>query len=343
MYSFRNDYSEGAHPKVMEALADTNLEQTVGYGMDPRCQSAAALIRDLCKAPDADIHFLVGGTQANLVVIDAFLQSYEAVIGAHTSHINTHETGAIEATGHKVCSIYAPDGKLTPALVEEVLSQHNGTEHMVLPRMVYVSNSTEIGTIYTKAELAALRRCCDEHGLYLFLDGARLGSALTSPDNDLTLADIAALTDVFYIGGTKNGVLFGEALVLSNAAPKAHFRWHMKQRGAVLAKGRLLGIQFQAILEDGLYFDIARHANEMAFRLRDGIAALGYPFPVPSPTNQQFPVLPNAVIGQLEARGYQFEAQEAVDAEHTCVRFVTSWATPESAIDAFLKDLADCK
>ena len=343
MYSFRNDYSEGAHPKVMEALADTNLEQTVGYGMDPRCQSAAALIRDLCKAPDADIHFLVGGTQANLVVIDAFLQSYEAVIGAHTSHINTHETGAIEATGHKVCSIYAPDGKLTPALVEEVLSQHNGTEHMVLPRMVYVSDSTEIGTIYTKAELAALRRCCDEHGLYLFLDGARLGSALTSPDNDLTLADIAALTDVFYIGGTKNGVLFGEALVLSNAAPKAHFRWHMKQRGAVLAKGRLLGIQFQAILEDGLYFDIARHANEMAFRLRDGIAALGYPFPVPSPTNQQFPVLPNTVIGQLEARGYQFEAQEAVDAEHTCVRLVTSWATPESAIDAFLKDLADCK
>ena len=343
MYSFRNDYSEGAHPKVMEALADTNLEQTDGYGMDPRCQSAAALIRDLCKAPDADIHFLVGGTQANLVVIDAFLQSYEAVIGAHTSHINTHETGAIEATGHKVCSIYAPDGKLTPALVEEVLSQHNGTEHMVLPRMVYVSDSTEIGTIYTKAELAALRRCCDEHGLYLFLDGARLGSALTSPDNDLTLADIAALTDVFYIGGTKNGVLFGEALVLSNAAPKAHFRWHMKQRGAVLAKGRLLGIQFQTILEDGLYFDIARHANEMAFRLRDGIAALGYPFPVPSPTNQQFPVLPNAVIGQLEARGYQFEAQEAVDAEHTCVRFVTSWATPESAIDAFLKDLADCK
>lgn len=343
MYSFRNDYSEGAHPKVMEALADTNLEQTVGYGMDPRCQSAAALIRDLCKAPDADIHFLVGGTQANLVIIDAFLQSYEAVIGAHTSHINTHETGAIEATGHKVCSIYAPDGKLTPALVEEVLSQHNGTEHMVLPRMVYVSDSTEIGTIYTKAELAALRRCCDEHGLYLFLDGARLGSALTSPDNDLTLADIAALTDVFYIGGTKNGVLFGEALVLSNAAPKAHFRWHMKQRGAVLAKGRLLGIQFQAILEDGLYFDIARHANEMAFRLRDGIAALGYPFPVPSPTNQQFPVLPNTVIGQLEARGYQFEAQEAVDAEHTCVRFVTSWATPESAIDAFLKDLADCK
>lgn len=342
MYSFRNDYSEGAHPKVLQALTDTNLEQTVGYGMDPRCQSAAALIRDLCKAPNADIHFLVGGTQANLVVIDAFLQSYEAVIAAHTGHVNVHETGAIEATGHKVCTAYAPDGKLTPALVESVVNAHS-SEHMVLPRMVYVSDSTEIGTIYTKAELTALRRCCDEHGLYLFLDGARLGSALTSPDNNLTLADIAALTDVFYIGGTKNGVLFGEALVLSNKAPKAHFRWHMKQRGAVLAKGRLLGVQFQAILEDGLYFDIARHANEMAFRLRDGVAALGYPFPVPSPTNQQFPVLPNAVIRQLEAKGYQFEAQESVDADHTCVRFVTSWATPESAIDSFLKDLADCR
>jgi len=342
MYSFRNDYSEGTHPKVLQALADTNLEQTVGYGMDPRCQSAAALIRDLCKAPEADIHFLVGGTQANLVVINSFLQSYEAVIAAHTGHVNVHETGAIEATGHKVCTAFAPDGKLTPALVESVVKAHPD-EHMVLPRMVYISDSTEIGTIYTKAELTALRRCCDEHGLYLFLDGARLGSALASPENDLTLEDIAALTDVFYIGGTKNGLLFGEALVLSNELPKAHFRWHMKQRGAMLAKGRLLGVQFQAILEDGLYFDIARHANEMAFRLRDGIAALGYSFPVASPTNQQFPVLPNAVIRKLEDRGYAFEAQNAVDAEHTCVRFVTSWATPESAIDAFLKDLADCR
>ena len=222
MYSFRNDYSEGALPAVLQALADTNLEQTCGYGMDPRCKSAADLIRSLCEAPDADIHFLVGGTQANLVVIDAFLQSYEAVIAAHTAHINTHETGAIEATGHKVCDIYAPDGKLTPALVETVLAEHNGTEHMVLPRMVYVSDSTEIGTIYTKAELTALRRCCDVHGLYLFLDGARLGYGLTSPENDLTLPDLAALTDAFYIGGTKNGLLFGEALVLTNEAPKAH-------------------------------------------------------------------------------------------------------------------------
>ena len=290
MYSFRNDYSEGAHPKVLQALADTNLRQTVGYGMDPCCQAAADTIRRLCAAPDAAVHFLVGGTQVNLVTIDAFLQSYEAVVAAQTGHVSTHETGAIEATGHKVCTVESPDGKLTPALVESVLAGHNGTEHMVLPRMVYISDTTEIGTVYTRAELAALRQCCDVHGLFLYLDGARLGSALTSPDNDLTLPDLAALTHAFTIGGTKNGALFGEALVLTRPMP--HFRWHMKQRGAVLAKGRLLGLQFQALLEDGLYFDLARRANELAFRLRDGVAALGYPFPVASPSNQQFPVHP---------------------------------------------------
>lgn len=203
MYSFRNDYSEGAHPKVLQALADTNLRQTVGYGMDPCCQAAADTIRRLCAAPDAAVHFLVGGTQVNLVTIDAFLQSYEAVVAAQTGHVSTHETGAIEATGHKVCTVESPDGKLTPALVESVLAGHNGTEHMVLPRMVYISDTTEIGTVYTRAELAALRQCCDVHGLFLYLDGARLGSALTSPDNDLTLPELAALTHAFTIGGTK--------------------------------------------------------------------------------------------------------------------------------------------
>ncbi len=341
MYSFRNDYSEGAHPNVLKALMDTNLEQTCGYGLDHHCKEAADLIRDLCAAPKADVHFLVGGTQANLVTIASFLQPYESVIAVHTGHINVHETGAIEATGHKVCSIYAADGKLTPALIETVLTEHNGTEHMVSPRMVYVSDSTEIGTLYTKAELTALRACCDQHGLLLFLDGARLGSALTAPENDLTLQELAALTDMFYIGGTKNGVLFGEALIVNT--PNAHFRWHMKQRGAILAKGRLLGVQFKAILTDGLYFDIARHANEMAYRLRDGLAAQGYPFPVASPTNQQFPVLPNTVIAALQAKGYEFESDHVVDADHTCVRFVTSWATPVEAVDAFLKDLATCK
>ncbi len=340
MYSFRNDYSEGAHPQVLQALTDTNAVQTVGYGMDPYCQAAADTIRRLCAAPDADVHFLVGGTQVNLVTIDAFLQSYEAVIAAQTGHVSTHETGAIEATGHKVCTVESPDGKLTPALVESVLAQHNGTEHMVLPRLVYISDTTEIGTIYTKAELTALRRCCDVHGLVLYLDGARLGSALTAPGNDLTLPDLAALTDAFTIGGTKNGALFGEALVLTRPLP--HYRWHMKQRGAVLAKGRLLGIQFQALLEDGLYFDLARHANQLALRLRDGIAALGYPFPVDSPSNQQFPVLPNAAVQKLQELGYEFEIDHVVDADHTCIRLVTSWATPESAMESFLRDLAAC-
>ena len=340
MYSFRNDYSEGAHPLVMQALAETNLEQTVGYGRDPRCETARDTIRSLCNAPDADVHFLVGGTQTNMLVIEALLQPYEAVISAHTGHVNVHETGAIEATGHKVCTAYAPDGKLTPELVESVVNAHS-SEHMVLPRLVYISNTTEVGTVYRKAELEALRRCCDQHGLFLFLDGARLGSALTSPENDLTLADLAALADAFYIGGTKNGAFFGEALVMTTK--NEHFRWHIKQRGAMLAKGRLLGVQFQALLENGLYFEIARHANEMAYRLRDGIAALGYPFPVPSPSNQQFPVLPNTVVQQLQDMGYEFEIDHAEDEAHTCVRFVTSWATPEAAVDAFLKDLADCK
>ncbi|WP_295580991.1 low specificity L-threonine aldolase [uncultured Oscillibacter sp.] len=339
MYSFRNDYSEGAHPRVLQALLDTNLEQTCGYGMDRRCTAAADLIRGLCRAPEAAVHFLTGGTQANLVVIDALLHSYEAVIAAHTGHVNVHETGAIEATGHKVCTAPSPDGKLTPALVEAVVAAHS-TEHMVHPRLVYISDSTETGTVYSRGELTALRRCCDDNGLLLFLDGARLGSALTSPGCDVTLPDLAALTDAFYLGGTKNGALFGEALVLTVPCP--HFRWHMKQRGAVLAKGRLLGVQFQALLEDGLYFDLARHANDMAFRLRDGVAALGYPFPVSSPSNQQFPVLPNAVVEALQAKGYEFEIDHPADRDHTCIRLVTSWATLPEAVDAFLRDLAAC-
>ena len=337
MYSFRNDYSEGAHPKVLQALMDANLTQTVGYGQDPFCLEAAETIKTLCNAPEAAVHFLVGGTQTNLTLIGGLLRPYQAVVSAHTGHVNVHETGAIEATGHKVCAVPSPDGKLTPALVESVLAGH-GNEHMVAPRLVYVSDTTEIGTVYTKAELTALRRCCDEHGLLLYLDGARLGCALTSPENDMTLADVAALTDAFTIGGTKNGALFGEALVLKGNHP--HFRWHMKQRGAMLAKGRLLGIQFQALLADNLYFDLARHANDLAFRLRDGVAALGYPFPVTSPSNQQFPVVPNAVMDKLRSMGYEFEVERPVDETHTCIRFVTSWATPQEAVERFLEDLA---
>lgn len=338
MYSFRNDYSEGAHPKVLKALTETNLEQTRGYGLDPRCETARALIRQLCAAPEADVHFLVGGTQANLVTIEALTRPYEAVIAAHTGHINVHETGAIEGTGHKVIAVSSPDGKLTPAMIESVPELHSD-EHQVKPAMAYVSNTTEIGTVYSKAELTALRQCCDKHGLLLFLDGARLGSALAC--GDMTLPDYAALTDVFYIGGTKNGALFGEALVFAKARPD--FRWHMKRRGAMLAKGRLLGVQFQALLTDGTYLDAARHANALALRLRDGVAALGYPMPVASPSNQQFPVLPNETIARLQGMGYEFEVDHAVDPEHTMIRLVTSWATPQQAVEDFLRDLAACK
>ena len=337
MYSFRNDYSEGAHPKVLEALTETNLEQSRGYGLDPRCQKAADLIRSLCAAPEADVHFLMGGTQTNLLAIEALTKPYEAVIAAHTGHIHVHETGAVEGTGRKILAVPSPDGKVTPAMVESVQELHSD-EHMVKPAMVYVSNTTEIGTVYTKAELAALRACCDAHGLLLFLDGARLGSAMAC--GGIGFPDLAALTDAFYIGGTKNGALFGEALVF--ASPNRHFRWHLKQRGAMFAKGRLLGLQFQALLEDGLYFELARHANEAAFRLRDGIARLGYPFLVHSPSNQQFPILPNAVVERLRNLGYAFETQQAMDQDHTCIRLVTSWATPEEAVTEFLRDLETC-
>lgn len=335
MYSFRNDYSEGAHPKVLEALTKTNLEQTRGYGLDPRCREAAELIRTLCAAPEADVHFLMGGTQTNLLAIEALTKPYEAVVCARTGHINVHETGAVEATGRKLLSLPSPDGKLTPAMIEAV-PELQGDEHMVKPALVYISNTTETGTVYSKAELAALRACCDRHGLLLFLDGARLGSAMAC--GDFTFPDLAVLTDAFYIGGTKNGALFGEALVLPR--PRDGFRWYMKRRGAMLAKGRLLGVQFQALLEDDTFLSAARHANALALRLRDGIAALGYPLPVESPSNQQFPVFPNAVVERLQNMGYEFEVDRAVDPGHTRIRLVTSWATPEAAVEEFLQTLA---
>lgn len=335
MYSFRNDYSEGAHPKVLEALTATNFVQTCGYGMDPYCAEAAARIRELCAAPEADVHFLVGGTQTNVLVLDALLAPYEAAIAAHTGHINVHETGAVEATGHKVCTVFAPDGKLTPQLVDTVVSSHSG-EHMVLPRVVYISNTTEVGTLYTKAELIALREYCDAHELYLFLDGARLGSALTSPFSDLTLADLARLTDVFYIGGTKNGVLFGEALVMTTPCP--HFRWHIKQRGAMLAKGRLLGVQFEEMFKDGLYEEACGHGIQMALKLKQGFADKGYDFLFDSGSNQQFPILTEEKRAEL-AEKYDFAFWERVDENRVGVRFCTSWATKESAVDALLADL----
>lgn len=341
MLSFLNDYSEGAHLRILNALADTNLEQTCGYGLDHYCQDAVELIRQKCAAPEADVHFVVGGTQANLLVIHALLHSFEAVIAADTGHVNVHETGAIEATGHKVCTIPSPDGKLTPALVRQVIEAHS-TEHMVRPRLVYISDTTEIGTFYTRSELTALHRCCKENHLLLYLDGARLSSALTADGNDLTLEDLAILTDAFTIGGTKNGALFGEAIILKNAALQPDFRFYIKQRGAMLAKGRLLGIQFFQLLKDDLYFEIGRHANKMAASIRDALLAEGYPCPYDSRTNQIFPILPNAVIEKL-SRVCAFEISRPVDANHCMVRFVTSWATAEDAVKEFSAALSACR
>ena len=336
MYSFRNDYSEGAHPQVLQALTDTNLVQTCGYGVDPICEEARDLIRTVCAAPEADVHFLVGGTQTNLTVITALLASYEAVIAAHTGHVNCHETGAIEATGHKVCVETSPDGKVTPAMVEAVLARHDGSEHMVSPKMVYISDTTEIGTVYTKAELTALYAFCRENGLLLFVDGARLGAALTSKANDLTLPEFAHLCDAFYIGGTKNGALMGEALVIANPALQPDFFRIKKRLGAVLAKGWLLGVQFEALLQDGLYFEMARHANAMAARLQTGLKALGWTLMVDSPTNQIFPVIPNTRKSALDQLCAYEDWCPGPTPDTTVIRFVTCFATTAEDVDGFL-------
>ncbi|WP_077612038.1 threonine aldolase family protein [Clostridium sp. Marseille-P2415] len=340
MYSFNNDYSEGAHPKILEAMINANLIQNSGYGLDDHCIRAEKLIKQEIGRKDVDVHFLAGGTQTNLITIGTALRPWQAVISADKAHINVHETGAIEATGHKVLAMPCRDGKLTPAHIRNALDLHTD-EHMVQPKMVYISNSTEVGTQYTKAELEALHRICRQKDLYLFLDGARIGSALTSPVNDLTLEDIAGLTDVFYIGGTKGGALFGEALVICNPDLKPDFRFMIKQRGALLAKGWLLGIQFEELFQNNLFYDLASHANEMAAILRKGIEKCGYAFHSESMTNQLFPIFPDEVIAKLD-KDYLFSIQERIDDSHTVIRLVTSWATGEEACRQFIKDLEAC-
>ena len=335
--SFRNDYSEGAHPRLLEALAQASAEQNGGYGLDRHSLAAAASIRARLGRDDADVHFLSGGTQTNLTAMAAFLRPHEAVIAATTGHIATHETGAIEATGHKVIALPNTDGKLTPVMIQPVLDEHD-SEHMVSPRLVYVSNSTELGTIYSREELSALHVFCRRNGLYLYLDGARLGSALTATGNDLDLADIAALTDAFYIGGTKNGALLGEALVILPPELKSDFRYFIKQRGAMLAKGMVLGAQFEALFRDELFFDLAAHANGLAQRLRDAIVAAGFALASDSPSNQLFPVLPRSLVAKLQER-YEFELWRALDEATQVIRLVTSWATTAQAVDTFIGDL----
>lgn len=337
MYSFKNDYSEGAHPRILNALLETNLVQEDGYGEDQFSQKAVELLKERIGRTDVDIHLLSGGTQTNLIAISAFLRPHEAAMAASTGHILGHETGAIEATGHKILSIEAENGKLTPSDIQAVLDGHPD-EHMVKPKLVYISNSTEIGTIYSKHELEDLSDFCKKNKLILYMDGARLGSALTSKENDLRLSDLPALVDAFYIGGTKNGALIGEALVICNDSLKEDFRYHLKQKGALLAKGRLLGIQFLELFRDNLFFDLASHANKMAAILSEEISKANFQFLTVSPSNQIFPILPNALITELE-KNYSFHIWEKVDAEHSAIRLVTSWATKEDEVAAFLESL----
>lgn len=341
MIYFNNDYSEGCHRQILSLLEKSNFEQTPGYGTDAYCAEAADHIRRLCGNDDLSVHFIVGGTQTNLIVIASALRPHQGVLGVETAHINVHETGAVEATGHKVLSVSSAAGKITAQQVERVVVAHRedqAMEHTVQPKMVYISNPTELGTIYTRDELYALRDVCDQYGLYLFMDGARLGYGLTAQGNDVTLADIAKTCDVFYIGGTKVGAMFGEAVVYSNVALAEDFRYMIKQRGAMLAKGRLLGIQFCALLRDGLYFDIASHANQMADKIRDTLKRLGYSLFVPGTSNQIFPVLPDSLLEKL-AENFSFTEQERVDAAHRAVRFCTSWATTEENVNALCKEL----
>ncbi len=337
MYSFKNDYSEGAHKSILEALLETNMIQETGYGEDSFTEKAKELIKEKLQNKEASIHLLSGGTQTTLIAMSAFLRPHEAVISANTGHILVHETGAIEATGHKIISVPSKDGKLVSEDIVNVLESHTD-EHMVRPKLVYISNSTEIGTVYTKEELENLYNCCRENRLILFVDGARLGSALCAEGNELTLEDMGRFSDAFYIGGTKNGALFGEALVIINESLKEDFRFHIKQKGGLLAKGRALGLQFFKLFENDLYFDLAKHANQMSKILSDGIRELGYKFLIDSNSNQVFPILPNEIIKKLE-KNYAFYIWEKFDEENSVIRLVTSWATPKEEVEVFVEEL----
>ena len=335
------DYACGAHPAVLDKLVTTNGEHTPGYGVDEHCKHAARMLKELCQAPDADVHFLVGGTQTNTTVIDAALRPYQGVVSAHTGHIACHETGAIESTGHKVLTLPSEDGKITAQQIDDLCRAHYEdptAEHTVQPGLIYISNPTELGTIYHLAELEAIHRVARKYDIPLFLDGARLGCALAAEENDITLPDLARLCDAFYVGGTKMGALFGEALVLTHAGLKRDFRYLIKQHGGMFAKGRLLGVQFEALLEDGRYFEIGRHSVSLAMQLKQAFAAKGYPTLVDSPTNQQFPILPNTVLERL-APICTWSLQEKPDADHTAIRFCTSWATTQEEIDRVIAAL----
>ena len=341
MFYFHNDYNEACHPAVLEKIQNNMGRQMSGYSEDTACANAAAMIRRICENESLAVHFLVGGTQTNLIVIAAALRPHQAALGADTAHINVHETGAIEATGHKVIGLTTTDGKISGDQIRKNLQEHFADaafEHMPQPKLVYISNPTELGTIYSLAELEDIHAACKEHNLYLFVDGARLGYGLAAEGNDVTFADLARLTDVFYIGGTKVGAMFGEAVVISNPVLAQDFRYIVKQRGALLAKGWLLGLQYEALMDDNLYLRIASHADKMADKLRAVFGELGYPMLVEGVTNQIFPILPDTLLDALKDE-FTFSEQVRVDAEHRAVRFCTSWATNEEAVNTLCEAL----
>ena len=345
MIYFNSDYLEGAHPAIMQALERTNMFQSVGYSEDEYCAAAREKIKAACQAPDADVHFLVGGTQTNTTVIASILRPYQGVLTAVSGHINCHETGAIESTGHKVLALPTDNGKITAQQVDEYFVWHRDNpdyEHMVMPGMVYISYPTEGGTIYSKQELTDIYAVCQKHGMPLYIDGARLGYGLMADACDLTLPELAHLCDIFYIGGTKVGALFGEAVVVMNPALKKHFRFFMKQRGGMLAKGRLLGIQFDTLFTDDLYFKIARHAMEMAYQIRDIFVSNGYSLFFDSPTNQQYPIVTDEELAII-SKEFGSEYWERIQPNLNAVRFCASWATTQENVDALRKFISNLK
>ncbi|MGA9211381.1 threonine aldolase family protein [Kaistella sp.] len=341
-YSFKNDYAEGAHSLVLEALMQSNLTQQNGYGLDDYSVNAERIIQQKMNNPKAKVFLVSGGTQANLIVISAFLRPHESVVSASTGHIFTNESGAIEATGHKVHGIENKDGKIRPVDIQQLIDVHQNKPHQVKQKMVYISNSTELGTIYSKKELIDLYQFCQERNLYLFVDGARLGHALTAETNDLTLEDFGKYTDAFYLGGTKNGALIGEAIIINNENLQEEFGFHLKQKGAMLAKGRLLGIQFQELLKDDLYFDLAKNANQQAMKIKEAFIQIGCEFLCETFTNQIFPILNQNQIDQLSAN-FDFYVWKKLDEQKSAIRLITSWATTNEIVEKFITEVKNLK
>ncbi|WP_292008956.1 aminotransferase class V-fold PLP-dependent enzyme [Chryseobacterium sp.] len=335
-YSFKNDYSEGCHPDILKALSLYNLDQQAGYGEDEYSLKAKEFIRKKMKNANSDIYFVSGGTQANLIVISSVLKPYQCAVSAATGHILNNESGAIEATGHKILSVQKEDGKLTPEDIIPVLESHRNIPHQVMPKLVYISNSTELGTVYTLNELQELSAFCKQNNLYLFMDGARLGHALMAETNDLTLEKVAQLTDIFYLGGTKNGALIGEAIVINNFELKEDFAFNIKQKGALLAKGRLLGIQFLELMKNNLYFELADHANKQAMKIKRALKEREVGFLSDTYTNQIFPLLSNDLI-QILSEKFEFYIWKKADDNLSAIRLITSWNTPDEAVDGFIE------